>query len=124
MKRIVFLTAFVASVCVMMAGSVAAQKLTAEEIITKHLDSIGKSDDRAKMFNITAVGLVNYSQLSTASAPSGGKVVIASEGNKELFAMTFQSSAYQGETIKYDGKDDFIGFSRPGVRSVFGDYLY
>ena len=110
--------------CTILAGSAVAQKLSAEEIIAKHLESIGKSDDRSKMLNVTAVGMVNYTHLSSASAPSGGKVVFASEGNKALLAMTFQSSGYQGETFKFDGKDDFIGFSSPGRHSLLGDYLY
>ena len=124
MKRTLLFFALIAIVSTLMASEVIAQKLTAEEIVAKHLESIGKADDRTKMFNITAVGLVNYSQLSTAAAPSGGKVVFASEGNKALFAMTFQSSSYQSETIKFDGNNDFIGFSVPGARSVFGEYLY
>jgi outer membrane lipoprotein-sorting protein len=124
MKKMLFRIAFIAIACTAMAASSLAQKVTPEEIIAKHLESIGKADDRTKMFNVTAVGTVGYSQLSNASAPSGGKVVFASEANKALLAMTFQSSGYQGETIKFDGKDDFIGFSSPGKRTLFGDYLY
>jgi hypothetical protein len=77
MKRSLVLTALIGAVLGLACASVDAQKMTAENVIAEHLEAIGKSDDRAKMKNITAVGEVAYSKLSQTSKPAIGRVVFS-----------------------------------------------
>src|SRR3954466_9531003 len=117
MKRTLVLTAVLGAVLALLCAGANAQKMTAEEVIAKHLEAIGKSDDRAKMKNITAVGEVAYSKLSQTSQPAVGKVVFAAEEKSSLLAMVFNSTVYTGEKIIFDGKSKLVDFATPGIRS-------
>ncbi len=101
-----------------------AQKMKAEDVVAKSIDAIGTAESRAKMVNVTAAGEVIYSQRSGIASPAPGKVVIASEANKLLLALTFASSVYQLEKIAFDGKNLRVAFSTPGIRSTFGDFMW
>jgi hypothetical protein len=104
--------------------SLFAQKLKAEEIIAKHLDSIGKAEDLAKVTNMTFTGDVNFSQgSSNEGIPANGKFVLASEGSNVLLGMSFPVSSYPLEKVVYNGQTVNVAFTRPGVRSAFGEYL-
>ena len=124
MKRSFVLTALLGAFLAWWCIDTIAQKMTAEELIAKHLDAIGKSDDRAKMKNVTAVGEVAYSKLSQTSKPAVGKVVFASEDKSSLLAMVFDSPTYPGEKIIFDGKAKLVDFANTGLRSQLGDYLF
>src|SRR3982751_6564626 len=105
MKRRFVRAGFLGAVLLSLCAATLAQKMTAEEVIAKHLEAIGKSDDRAKMKNVTAVGEVAYSKLSQTAEPAIGKVVFAAEDKSSLLAMVFNNPAYHGEKIVYDGKN-------------------
>ena len=124
MKRSFVLTALMGAVLTFSCANVRAQKMTAEEVIAKHLEAIGKSDDRVKMKNVTAVGEVAYSKLSQTSKPAVGRVVFAAEDKSSLLAMVFDSTVYTGEKIIFDGKSKLVDFATPGIRSQLGDYLF
>lgn len=112
---------FAISMCAMAAG---AQKMTPETIVAKNLDSIAAADVRAALKNITFAGDLAFAQGPTDNAPAGGRGVMASEGNKLLLAMTFPIPIYPVEKISNDGSKVKVGFTRPGVRSALGEFLY
>ena len=103
--------------------SLADEKPKPEEVVAKHLESIGTAEARAATHTRIAGGTV----VATFSAPSTGKfegqVVMASESNKNLIAMEFTSSNYSGENISFDGESVSIGYARAGVRSNLGDLV-
>ncbi len=100
-----------------------AQKMKPEELITKHLESIGTTENRAKIQNIVMRGTSQFSQGANEGVPSQGSIVIASEGNKMLLGMSFPIPVYPFEKITYDADKVRVAFSRPSVRSAFGEYL-
>lgn len=97
---------------------------TLDEVLEGHRKAIGIADDRRKMFNLTAVGEVGFVKSTQTTAPSLGKGVFASEADKLLLAINFPGAVYQTEKIVFDGKDHFVAFSQPGLRSILGDYLF
>ncbi|HEY6232086.1 MAG TPA: hypothetical protein VIW64_12565 [Pyrinomonadaceae bacterium] len=103
--------------------SLAGDKLKPEEVVAKHLESIGTAEARAATHSRIAGGTV----VAIFSAPSTGKfegqVVMASEGNKNLIGMEFPSANYSGENISFDGQSVSIGYARAGVRSNLGDLV-
>lgn len=101
-----------------------AQKLTVEEIVSKHLESIGSADARKNRKNQVATGLVQYTSLRQGGRGGNGKIVIASEGNKSLLGMTFGMPLYPAETIIFDGKKSKVAYALNNARSQFGDFLY
>ena len=97
--------------------------MTPEELIAKHLESIGSPAARAAMKSVTAVGTTKATFFGRGGGVAEGIAVVASEGEKYLVAMKFNNPAYPFEKLGFDGDDFSVGFIRPGVRTVFGEFL-
>lgn len=98
-------------------------KMTPDELITKHLQSIGSPEARAAMKSVTAIGTTKATFFGRGAGVAGGIAVVASEGDKYLVAMKFNNPDYPFEKMAYDGDDFSVGFIRPGVRSNLGQFL-
>jgi len=108
---------------ILCARTAAAQKITAEQLIAHHLDAIGNAKARAA---ITTRIFSGTAQVIFRTAPAGqaiGKAVLASEGNKQLFAMSFPSPVYPREQLAFNGVSFMAAFATPGTRSVLGNFL-
>jgi hypothetical protein len=124
MKTIFFNLAIFALFFMFLACPTAdAQKMTAEEVVAKHLDSIGTKEKRAKIKNQLILTELKFSAKGSAN-PVGGKAVILSEGNKNLWGMNLASNDYPQDRFGYNGKDTKVGFARPAVRSIIGDFIF
>ena len=105
------------------AGSSFAQKFSPEEIVAKHLDSIGTKEKRDSIKNQILSGNVQFT-LTGAATPVTGRFVIASAGEKNLWGMNLNSNDYPMDRFGYDGKDVQVGFAKPGSRSILGFFIY
>jgi hypothetical protein len=104
-------------------SAAATDKLKPEEIIAKHLDSIGTKEKRAEIKN--QVVLCNLElTVRGAATPVSGQAVFASSSEKSIWGMNFSSNDYPMDKYSFNGKDTKIGFVRPGVRSVLGEFIY
>lgn len=99
------------------------QKMKAEDIVAKHLDSIGTAETRSLVKSQVIVGdtLVKFISQRNASLP--GRVVFASAGDKSFFGMRFNSTDYPSEKFSYDGKKGRVGFVKLGTRSILGNFV-
>lgn len=118
-KIIILVFTFLLSV-----SGIAAQKLTVDEIVKKHIEAIGKSDEIAKINNQTAFGNVSFTILRAGGVGGDGKIVISSEARKFLLGMSFQIPNYRLETIVFDGKDYKISYVMNNARSQLGNYIF
>ena len=116
-----------ATVCLMVAGSTSqlsrAQKLKPEDIVARHLESIGTAKDRA---SVTTRIISGFSQVIFHTAPTGqavGKAVLASEGSRNLIGMSFPSPVYPREQLGFNGDTFVAAYVTPGVRSPLGAFL-
>jgi len=116
-----------------------SQKITADEIIAKHLDSIGSDSERAQVRNILVKGDVKRTLHWHGAYHSDGKAIFASETNKAIFRIAVSApaeykipGAVEKENIVFDGNDVQIGFpeaslpSRQGaipIRSDFEEFI-
>lgn len=114
---------YVATLVIFAFSSSPAQKISAEEVVAKHLESIGSAEARKGIKNQVASGLVQYTVLRKQTGGSG-RIVIASEGQKLIYGMTFSIPSYPAETVVFDGKNVKVAFAISNARSEFGDYLY
>jgi hypothetical protein len=99
------------------------QKLTAEDVVSHHLDSIGDAKARAA---VTTRIISGTSQVIFRTSPTGqasGKAVLASDGFKNLIGMSFPSPVYPREQFGYDGNTFLAAYTVPGVRSTLGAFL-
>jgi hypothetical protein len=101
----------------------AAEGVKAEEVLAKHLESIGAADARGSVRTRVISGDCKFSFHARSSGQTEGKVVFASEGVKSLLGIAFPSPEYPQERIGFDGKNLTTGYLSPGIRSVLGNFL-
>lgn len=104
-------------------STVPAQKISAEDVVKQHLDSIGTSTARSAVKNQIAVGTVSYTILRQGGIGNDGKAVLASEADKIILGMTFDNPNYPFEKFGFNDGKVKIAFVRPGVRSPLGNFL-
>ena len=110
---------------IMLAASLAgfAQKLKPEEVLAKHLDSIGTSDARLAAKSRIAVGEASAKFVSTKDQTVVGRIVLASDGEKNFFGLNMNSTLYPGERFSFDGKDATVGYVQQNTRSLLGNFV-
>ena len=101
-----------------------AQKMKAEDVIAKHLESLGPATARADEKGRVAVGTAKASfKARNAVGSIDGRAVLASLDRKAMLALAFNSPTYTGEKFGYDGKKFTIGYVTPGRRSALGLFI-
>jgi len=105
------------------ARAVADEKMKPEEVVAKHLESIGSAGDRASVKTRVIVGVARYIRRGPGGGMTEGRAVLASENEKNMIGMKFAVPGYDVESMGFDGKDLTVGFASPGVRSVLEDFL-
>lgn len=98
-------------------------KIEIEEIVSKHLASIGSNDARVSGRSRIASGISEMRLLTGGRGQSQGITVFASKENSILINADFQSPEYPFERITYDGKDLEVKQYRPGSRSPIGEFF-
>jgi hypothetical protein len=100
-----------------------AEKIKPEEVVAKHLESIGSASARAA---ITTRIISGTAQVIFRTPPPGqaiGRAVLASDGLKSLVGMSFPTPIYPREQLGFNGDSFMAAFATPGVRSVLGNFL-
>ena len=105
------------------AAPALAQKMKAEEVLAKHLDSIGTPEVRASVKNQMAVGDAVVTFISQKNQSAQGRIVLVSEGMKNFLGMNLNAADYPQEKFSYDGKTSKIAFVRANVRSILGNFI-
>ncbi|HEX8354476.1 MAG TPA: hypothetical protein VF611_16340 [Pyrinomonadaceae bacterium] len=100
------------------------EKLTLEEVVSKHLASIGAPEARSAVTSRVIVGTCKFSFRARGVGQTVGRVVLASEGVKSLIGMEFPEADYPHERLGFDGRKFSTGYIRPGVRTIFGEFLH
>jgi len=99
------------------------KKLTADEIIASHLDSIGKPEARSAFKSLVAQGAVTVNIRIGGSGQGKGGAVMASQGPMSLMGFIFGPQEYSNEKMAFNGQKLTLGELRPGVRTRFGGFL-
>jgi hypothetical protein len=106
-------------------SSSAADKIKLEELVAKHLESIGAAVTRASVKSRIVSGTVVATFRTPGTGQVSGLAVLASEGEKNLLGMSFGSSNnnYPFERFGFNGDDVTASYLRPGARSTLGNFL-
>jgi hypothetical protein len=99
------------------------EKLTAEDVVAKHLASIGTPADIAAAKSRVLVGTGRLSGKAMVTGYQSGPAQLASAGNMTLFAMVFANDNYPSEKAAFDGKDVTIGKLPGGEKTLLGEFL-
>jgi hypothetical protein len=115
--------ACIAAVLICAAASAQDKKLTIEELIAHHLDSIGSAQARAFPKNRVVSGTVKLIGRINTAVSIDGVVAMASSGVKLRYSMKFPSAQYTGEQFGFDGSKVLTGHLPGGLRSPLSLYL-
>jgi hypothetical protein len=100
-----------------------AEKLKADEVVTKHLDAIGTPQARAAIKSLLVEGNMHVRFLRGGMGEAGGPLSLISAGHKFSFRANLNISNYPGEFFAFDGEKKSIGYLTPGRRSQLEDFL-
>ena len=100
-----------------------AQKLKPEEVVTRHLESIGSAKERGAIKTRIISGTSQVVFRTTPVGQAVGRAVLASEGIKNLIGMSFPSPVYPREELGFNGNSFIAAYSTPGTRSSLGSFL-
>ncbi|MBD0371476.1 MAG: hypothetical protein ICV60_11610 [Pyrinomonadaceae bacterium] len=107
------------------AAAAPDEKMKAEDVVAKHLAAIGAPEALAAVKSRVMVGnTTGRLKLTNTLIEINGPVQFASEGDKVLLAMIFNSSNYSYEKAGYDGKDLTVGVLESGRRSILSDFFF
>ncbi len=97
-------------------------KLKLEDLIAKHLDSIGSPEARAsaKRRNSSGTAQVNFIMPKPGRLPGMGGIL--SDGKMMRIALNFGEGA--GEQLTFDGNKVDIGYLQLRVRTSLADFVY
>jgi hypothetical protein len=98
-------------------------KMKPEELVAKHLEAIGPADILAAIKSIIAVGDAKAISRTSAVRDITGVAQLASNGDKVLFAMLFNSSSYPFEKAAFDGQKMTVALWTTGQRSDLEEFL-
>ncbi len=119
-----WLGALILVFCCLALFAGAAQKMKPEELVDKHLVSVGTAEARTAARNRAVAGDVTVTFRLGASGQLSGKESIFSDGRVVRLEMSFNSTEYPGELFAFDDSKVTVGMIRPGVRSRLSDFVY
>lgn len=101
----------------------AMQKMKPEELVNKHLASIGTPEARAAARNriVKGTSTVIFNP-GPRNATTGGAVIV-SEGKSVRLGWLYSALNYPGEEFTYDGDKVQVGFVKPGTRSLLSEFI-
>jgi hypothetical protein len=104
-------------------------KLTAEDVVRKHLESIGPAQRLAAIRTRVVEGRTRMKMETGevgpgASGLAAGTLTLASAGTKYRIALPFNYTDYWGEQLIYNGAKAEIGFAYIQKRSPLGDFIF
>jgi len=97
--------------------------LTPEELVSKHLASIGAAELLRGGGSLVAEGRCRFEIRRGGAGSLPGRARLSSEGQRLRLELPFDSSEYFGERVVFDGRKTEIGFIQPGRRSPLGEFL-
>jgi hypothetical protein len=101
------------------------EKMKPEDVLAKHRAAIGTAEALGAVKSRVIVGeTIARLKLTNVPIELSGPVQLASEGNKVLLAMIFNSNNYSYEKAGFDGRDLTVGVLQSGRRSVLSDFFF
>ena len=121
--RLVVSVAFFILAVIAVAYDCRAQKLKPEDVIAKHLESLGSPEARASVKSRVMQGAVLSTIRIGGAGQSRGGAVMASQGRMSLIGIIFGVQDYGNEKMAYDGNKLTLNDLRPGVRTRLGGFV-
>lgn len=99
------------------------KKLTAEELVSRHLDALGSKESRAAVTRRVVSGPVKHViRLAGAGVLNGGAVMLSS-GSRFRYTMKFPNPEYPKDEMVFDGERADTNILANGRRTSVGQFL-
>lgn len=122
--RFTFLAAFAFILFSTQALVSFAADMKPEDVVAKHLDSVGTAQARAAAKSRVVESAAQYRILVGGAGYLDGKSVLVSQDDKLQFMMKLNNNLYKGEQFIYDGHDYQIARTTANQqRSSFGEFV-
>ena len=108
-------------VCILPAH--ADDKLKPEDLVAKHLESIGTAEARARVNGTKIQGTCSVSVRLCGEGQIEGQVMLASTHGANLINMNFDIATYSQEAFRYDGKRLATSQLKPGSRTCLSQFF-
>lgn len=99
-------------------------KLKPEEVVAKHLDSIGTAEARAAIKSLLATGTATMKVIAGGAGEMQGFANLLSNEQQLQIHMPFKHPNYVGEFYQFDGKKYSDDQVNPNVRSRLGSFIH
>jgi hypothetical protein len=99
------------------------KKLGADDLVARHLQSIGTAQARADVKTRAVVGAVTFKDWSGQIKNTDGVAALISAGSKVRYGMSFVSTFYPREQIAFDGAHPKTMRLPSGARSPLAAFL-
>jgi hypothetical protein len=98
-------------------------KLTADDVVVKHLESLGTPEARSSVTSRIAQGTVRMRIKVSGVGDVNGRAYMFGDPTRFHASLPFDYSDYWGEHFLSDGEKVQVGFSQPSERSPLGEFL-
>jgi len=100
------------------------EKLKPEQVIAKHLESIGAADKLKEIKSRSTNGSAHVDFRVGGQANLPAEANLLSDGSSFRFSLRTPALEYPGEQFSFDGNKVIIGQIGPGRRSNLGQFLF
>jgi hypothetical protein len=98
-------------------------KLTPAEVISKHLESIGPAEARARVQGTRIKGTSVVAVKLCGEGQVEGQALMSSQGAANLINLKFETSDYPFELLRFDGKKFVASPFKPGSRTCLAQFF-
>src|SRR4030095_11804252 len=99
------------------------EKLKPEELVAKHLESIGPAEKRKAITSRATMGTAQVVFRVGGNGNLNGKGNILSDGNSVRLGFNFSAIDYPGEQVAFDGSKVTAGQMSPGNYPPFSGFI-
>ena len=99
-------------------------KLTIEDLVARHLESVAPAATRALLKSRGAEGTAHYEIILGGRGQADGNFMLLCDGPKYGIALRFGSADYPGEQFLFNGDKSQVATTRAAMRSNLGTFLY
>jgi hypothetical protein len=98
--------------------------MTAEQVVSAHLQSIGPADVLAGLTNRGIQGSSTVKFIIGGTGTMTGRAAIVTSGRKLAIRFIYDGLDYPGEYFTFNGSEVQVRNINPGQRSPLGDFLF
>jgi hypothetical protein len=113
------------AVAMLMVGSALGEdsRPSIDELLAKHLDSIGTQEARSAVKSRVVQGTVAFNERISNMVHLDGTALLLAQGAKFKCAFQFNSPQYRGEQLVFDGAGVQVAMLDQQARSVLGNFI-